>query len=132
MKTQKYVRGWFGFTLIEVLVAVWIMGTALLAIVGLNLGNIRSSRSIDEASQAMFMIYDVRMQGYLQAKYNTEIARAEHPQGYELETQILDLSEFGGLGLPMLSDVKIPPIPVISIRTPSGKRFEVLGILPSK
>lgn len=126
MKTQK------GFTLVEVLVAIWIIGTALVALVGLNIGNIKFSKSIDELSQAMFILYDVRMRSYLQTKYNTEIPPIEYPQDYEVSTDVLDLSSMKEFAIPFLSGVNIPPIPIAFVKTPSEKRFELFGVSYTK
>lgn len=126
MKTQK------GFTFVEVLVAIWVIGTALVAIVGLNVGNIKFSRTIDEISQAMFIVYDLRMRGYLQAKYNTEIPPSEYPENYETQTEVIDVSSLKEIGIPLLSNLKPPPIPLITVKTPSGKIYDVLGVSHTK
>lgn len=116
-----------GFTLMEVLVAVWIIGTTLVAIVGLNIGNIKFSKNIDEISQAIFILYDARMRGYLQAKYNAEIPPIDYPEKYKMETEIFDLSTIAA-GLPFLSDINLTPVPIAFVKTPSEKKVEMLGI----
>lgn len=116
-----------GFTLMEVLVAVWIIGTTLVAIVGLNIGNLKFSRNIDEMSQAIFILYDARIRAYLQAKYNTEIPAVDYPSNYEVGTEIFDISTIA-VALPFLSDINFTPIPVAFVKTPSEKKIEMLGI----
>lgn len=111
----------------EVLVAAWIIGTTLVAIVGLNIGNIKFSRNIDEISQAIFILYDTRMRGYLQSKYNAEIPPMDYPEKYEVGTEVFDLSTITA-GLPFLSDINLTLVPVAFVKTPSEKKIEILGL----
>ncbi len=117
-----------GFTLVEVLIATWILGVTLVAIVGLNIGNIKFSRKIDEMSTALSLTLYLPMKSYLEEKYNTDIGEEEVPNGYIVEVDAFDFSSM----MEFLIPIKMPIIPLVRIQTPSEKTIEVPGKISEK
>ena len=115
------------FTLIEVLVAIWILGTSLVALVGLHIGNIKFAQKIDEISTALFLTLDTPYERYLEEKYNIDIPPREIPENYRIEEDIFDFSALATSVAPVLSVLNLPPLPVVRIYTPSDTSIEVFG-----
>ncbi len=113
-------------TLIEVLVAIWILGVTLVAIVGININNLKFARSIDEQTQAIFIALNQSSEGYIMKKYNVDIPRTEISQNFRVEFNVFDLQSIPLISA-LLSEIKFPAIPLITVYTPSEKKVEVFG-----
>lgn len=115
------------FTLIEVLVAIWIMSTTLVALVGIYMGSIKYAKKIDENSVSISLALSTSQEKYLSAKYNVEIKPTEVPEGYKVDFEIVEISSLlpalGGL----LTNVRLPIIPLLRVSLPSGGTFEIFG-----
>ncbi|GBD03414.1 hypothetical protein HRbin19_00696 [bacterium HR19] len=115
------------FTLVEVLVAVWILGTTLVALLGIHIANLKIARKIDEMSNAVFLTFSVPSETYIKQKYNVDIYPTEVPEGYKVEVNAYDFSTMLSSVIPFLGNIKMPVIPTVKIFTPSQKSIEILG-----
>lgn len=115
------------FTLIEILVAIWIMSTTLVALVGMYMGSMKYAKKIDENSVSISLALSTSQEKYLSAKYNVQIKPTEVPEGYKIDFEIIEISSLlpalGGL----LTNVSLPIIPLLRISLPSGGTFEIFG-----
>jgi type II secretory pathway pseudopilin PulG len=123
----RYVKITRSFTLVEVLVAIWILSTTLVALLGIYMGNIKYVKKIDENSISISLALSVSQEKYLSAKYNVEVKPTEVPDGFKVDFEIVNISNLLPTLGTLLANVNLPIIPLLRISAPSGGVFEIFG-----
>ena len=115
------------FTLIEVMVAVWIVATVFLSLITLHLQNIQAVRRTVETAIAHSLAMEYSTLTYIETKHNVDIGSTveSHWSDWELETDVVDFSSLISTIVPL--NIQVPPVPYFKVRSPSGVEIEFLG-----
>ena len=115
------------FTLIEVMVAVWIVATVFLSLVTLHLQNIQAVRRTVETAIALSIAMEYSTLTYIETKHNIEIQSSVESRwtDWEIESDVVDFSTLISTIVPL--NIQVPPVPYFKVRSPSGVEIEFLG-----
>lgn len=115
-----------GFTLIETLVAISILGICLVIILQLFSGGLRSGKLSDDYTRAIFYAREKMEEALLAENYTEEILEGEFEDGFRWKIEkTLDVSEEEEIEKKMPFSIFIIKV---SIRWPSGlheRHFEI-------